>query len=296
MSTPAPAPLALERLQSRPLFEAEPPPELYHYTDLDGVAGILNSRSLYLSKISTLNDTSEITLAVQLFKALASEAVGQIDRDEAALLRLAADRLDHFRRTNICVGSFCEEQDQLNQWRSYGNDGRGIAVGFHTGELAAAAREHAVRLVRCIYEPEEHVQITKDLGALLLNAFRGERTRDAERLQEVVLQFISTFLLIAPVLKDHHFAQEREWRVVSLPRAHDDHRLTAVLTGNIASVKFVMPLCHDGERDSRIISSLVIGPTQDPENIADAVDVLARHHGFRIPDIRFSRIPYRPKR
>ena len=289
-------PLSIDRLETTPLFEADPPRALYHYTDLDGVAGILETRYLWLSKISTLNDTSEISLAVQHFKVLAADADKALPTDEAKLLQAAAEQLDHLRRTNICVGSFCEDDDQLGQWRSYGNDGRGIAMGFASAALVRIAREHQVRLVRCVYRPEQHAQITKDLAGLLLEAYRSRRPTSQEAWHELIASFVSTFLLIAPVIKDSHFGQEREWRLVSLPRPVDDPNLTAVLAGNRASVRFVLPLCEEGARDVDVISSVVIGPTEDPENIADAVDVLARHRGFHIPDIRYSRVPYRPKR
>jgi hypothetical protein len=289
-------PLPFDHLASRPLFEAQPPLELFHYTDLDGVAGILNSRYLWLSKVSTLNDTSEVNLAVHHFKVLARESAASLPTDEAKLLQEAADELEHVRRTNICVGSFCEEEDQLGQWRSYGNDGRGIAIGFNSAALARIASSHHVRLVRCVYRPEQHAQITKDLAGLLLQAYRAERATAKDQWSALIGRFVSTFLLIAPVVKDTHFGLEREWRLVSLPRPADDPNLTAVLTGNQASVRFVLPLCEEGARDVDVISSIVIGPTVDPENIADAVDVLARHQGFRVPTIRYSRVPYRPKR
>ena len=291
-----PLPLDIEGIGSRALFESEAPAELFHYTDLDGIAGILASRSLWLSKVSTLNDTSEVNLAVHHFRALAEDATKRAPNAEGKLLAFAAEQLEHVRRTNICVGSFCEEPDSLSQWRFYGNDGRGIAIGFDSRELARMAQEHDVRLVRCVYDPEEHLEITRDLAGLLLDAYRSTRPDNDREVRELVTRFVSTFLLIAPVIKDHHFGLEREWRLVSMPRAPDDRRITALLTGNVASVKFVMPLTREGESESRIISSLVVGPTLDPENIADAVDVLARHSGFRIPDVRFSRIPYRPNR
>ena len=289
-------PLAVDRLATRPLFEAQPPLELFHYTDLDGIAGILTSRYLWLSKISTLNDTSEINLGVHHFKVFAQEAAPSLATDEGKLLLEAAEQLDHFRRTNICVGSFCEEEDQLGQWRSYGNDGRGIAIGFNSAALARIASAHQVRLVRCVYGPEDHVRITKEMTGVLLEAYRRERATSREAWDDLIRRFISSFLLIAPVIKDSHFGQEREWRLVSLPRPADDPNLTAVFSGNQASVRFVLPLCEEGARDVDVISSIVIGPTVDPENIADAVDVLARHTGFRIPAIRYSRIPYRPRR
>jgi hypothetical protein len=200
------------------------------------------------------------------------------------------------RRTNICVAGFSEDMDQLNQWRSYANDGRGIALGFNSEVLRRAARDHHVRLLRCIYDPDTHARIIKDLVALLIAAYRAAPPPSDDARAQMLEQFNSTFLLTAPVIKDHHFAQEKEWRLVSMPRSVDDPQLTAVLSGNHASVKLVLPLLPEGgEPPSDVISSVTIGPTLDPDNVADAIDVLARHKGFRIGKVRLSRVPYRPR-
>jgi hypothetical protein len=289
------AEIALDQLGSRNLLEEPPPAELFHYTDFDGVSGIFMSRCLWLSKVSTLNDTSEVKLAIDRFKMQASDAARSLDADEARFVEHAAGQLDSMRRTNICVAGFSEDMDQLNQWRSYANDGRGIALGFDSQVLRRAARDHHVRLLRCIYDHEAHERLVKDLVELLIRAYRAAPPQSDEERAQMLEQFTSTFLLTAPVIKDHHFAQEKEWRLVSMPRSADDPQLTAVLSGNHASVKLVLPLFPEGEPPSDVISSVTIGPTLDPDNVADAIDVLARHNGFRIGKVRLSRVPYRPR-
>ena len=290
------SPISLDLLASRPEFEREPPAALYHYTDFDGVAGILATRSLWLSKVSTLNDTSEIHLAVQQFKARAEKATERLPRDEAAFIREAASHLDDARRTTICVASFGEQDDQLEHWRSYANDGRGIALGFHGGALAAAGAACDVRLLRCVYDAATHARIIDDLLQMLLTALREVRPTDDASRKALSEEFRSLFLMTAPVIKDPHFAGEREWRLVSMPRGPDDPRITAVLAGNVASVKFVMPFCAEGQSPATILSSVIIGPTEDPDNVADAVVVLARREEFEVAEVRFSKIPYRPRR
>ena len=294
--TPSARRVSVDALATRPEFEREPPATLFHYTDFDGVAGILATKSLWLSKISTLNDTSEIHLAVQQFRARASQAAERLPRDEADFLRDAAAGLEDARRTNICVASFGEEADQLEHWRSYANDGRGIALGFHGRTLAEAGAAHDVRLLRCVYEPEAHARIVDDLLQMLLTALRAERPSDDAARKALVEDFRAVFLMTAPVIKDRHFSGEREWRLVSMPRTPDDPRITANLAGNVASVQFVMPFVPAARSPATILSSVVIGPTLDPDNVADAVAVLARREGFEIPAPRFSQIPYRPRR
>lgn len=289
-------PLAIEKLPSRKLFEHAPPAELYHYTDLDSLSGIFQTRTLWLSKISTMNDTSEIALAVQHFKRCVEAHTKESGRDEAVFLQHVAAQLEGFRRTNICVASFCEEEDQLNQWRSYGADGRGIALGFPSSRLDKLANDHGLRLVPCVYEPDLHVRIVEDLLAMLLAEYRKRLPADDAERDRLVERFNGTFLMAAPIIKDHHFAQEREWRLVSTPRPISDPRITASLTGRKASVKFVLPLAAEDESHPEIFSSLIIGPTLDPESVADAIEVLADRRGFRLPKVHISDIPYRPKR
>jgi hypothetical protein len=288
--------LALENLPSRSAFEHDPPPELYHYTDLDSLSGIFQTRTLWLSKISTMNDTSEIALAVHHFKRRVDEVVKECEREEAVFLQHVAAQLEGFRRTNICVASFCEEEDQLNQWRSYGADGRGIALGFKSARLQKLASDHGLRLVPCVYEPRMHERIIEDLLTMLREAYRSDTPGDDGARDRLVERFNGMFLMAAPIIKDHHFAQEREWRLVSTPRPITDPRITASLSGKKASVKFVLPLAPDDESHPEIFSSLIIGPTLDPESVADAIEVLADRKGFRLPKVHISDIPYRPKR
>ena len=288
--------ITIDNLRSRPEFERDPPSTLFHYTDFDGVAGILATRSLWLSKISTLNDTSEIHLAVQRFEARAAQAAQRLPADEAEFVREASAHLDDARRTNICVASFGEQDDQLEHWRSYANDGRGIALGFRAESLRQAGGAQDVRLLRCVYEPATHARIIDDLLDLLLTAVREVRPREPSVRRSLIEEFRSVFLMTAPVIKDSHFAGEREWRLVSMPRSVEDPRLTAILSGNLASVRFVMPLWDDAASRGPMLDAIMIGPTLDPDNVADAVGLLARRNGFNVPEVRFSQIPYRPRR
>ena len=287
-------PISFERLASRAAFENEAPEHLYHYTDLEGVEGILLSKSLWMSKFTASNDISEITLAISQFQNFVESRVSALDADEASFLHEAATQLDGFRRTNICLASFCEQPDLLSQWRSYGNDGRGIALGFDTRVLQDLAQRNSLKLWRCVYEPATHVKISNDLLTMLLESFRGSKPKGAEERRELIAQFHSTFLRVAPVIKDHRFAEENEWRLISSPLAFDHPRMIAVFGANHASVKMKLPLAPDEREVSNAISRVVIGPTPlDPQNVADAIAVLSRRNGFRIADIGFSGIPYR---
>jgi len=280
--------ISIDRLASA--FDATPPGHLFHYTDLEGVKGIFTSRTLWLSKFTATNDISEIKLAIEHFQGFAARKARALDSAEGTFLRKAAEQLEGFRRTNICLASFCEQHDLLSQWRSYGNDGRGVALGFNCARLLEVAKANGLRLLRCVYEPAEHERISASLTDMLLEARRAAAPADDANL---VASFNDVFLRVAPVIKDHRFGEEREWRLVSSPVAFDHPGIIAVMKGNQASVKLTVKLTGDSEGMSNMIPRVTIGPTLDPHNVSDAIDVLSQRNGFHISDIGISEIPYR---
>ena len=196
-------------------------------------------------------------------------------------------------RTNICLASFCEQHDLLSQWRSYGNDGRGIALGFNSKRLVELAERNGLRLFRCVYDQAAHERIASDLVNLLLGSFRTSPPDGPHARRALVTRFNAMFLVVAPVIKDHRFVEEREWRLVSNPVPFDDPNMIAVMKGNQASVKLTVKLTGDSEGMSNMIPRVTIGPTLDPHNVSDAIDVLSQRNGFHISDIAISGIPYR---
>src|SRR5258706_13069014 len=201
-----------------------PPDHLFHYTDLEGVKGIFTSRTLWMSKFTASNDISEILLAIRHFQGFVQREASAHTTQEGDFLREAAEQLESFRRTNICLASFCEEHDLLSQWRSYGNDGRGIALGFNSSQLVGLAERNGLRLFRCVYDQADHERIASDLVNLLLASYRAAPPSTPQAGRELITQFNATFLLVAPVIKDHRFAEEREWRLRSKPVAFDPSR------------------------------------------------------------------------
>jgi hypothetical protein len=286
-------PLTIASLASRRLFQRKPPRHLFHYTDLEAVKGIFTSKSLWLSKFTSTNDISEIRLALQHFQAFVEKEARDVADDEAELLRDAARELEAYRRTNICLASFCEENDLLSQWRSYGNDGRGIALGFSSPRLLEIARRYKLDLYRCVYDPKEQERIAADLVAALLKSFRARKPRTAAKRDGLLEQFLALFLHVAPVIKDHRFGEEREWRLVSKSLALDDEAMIPVLKGNQASVKYVVNLTRASKNHSDVISRVTIGPTLDPHNVSDAIELLAARQGFDMRSIEISEIPFR---
>ena len=128
---------------------------------------------------------------------------------------------------------------------------------------------------------------------MLLKSHRAAPPGTDEQGRAMIDEFSAAFLQVAPVIKDHRFAEEREWRLVSDPATFDDPAMIAVMRGNQASVKLTLSLEGASGSAAGLVDRVTIGPTLDPDNVSDAIEVLARRNGFEIAKISISEVPYR---
>lgn len=292
-------PLGLTDLPSHAQFLRQPTEELFHYTSLDGARGIIETKSLHLTKVTYLNDRSELKFAIDLFRSVVQQVIPNMkDPARERILGETASQLSSFERTNICVASFCEDPDLLSQWKSYGRTGRGVALGFAGSVLSRVNNTGWANLFRCVYDRAVQRQIAEELVGILLKSFEivalnaPEEVRD-RAIRDLVGYFNTTFLRVAPVLKDPHFSEEREWRIVSAPRQVTDPKFRAVVSGIRTSEYYVYEFQPNGSGVHDFLSSVVVGPMPDPDHVASPIGVLCRRNDVLLNDIRFSQIPFR---
>jgi hypothetical protein len=124
------------------LLVREPPEQLYHYTDQTGLLGIVQSGELWATKVQYMNDATEFGLAVTLSRErLVEKLKGAENTKHQTTLNIILKRHHNIANINICAVSFCEERDLLSQWRGYTNSGGGVAIGFQSRALVAAAQK-----------------------------------------------------------------------------------------------------------------------------------------------------------
>lgn len=148
-------------------------PELFHYTTLGGLEGILKSQSLWATHYQDLNDSQEMIYAKQVLKKhvvpyLINQIeqmvkTGVLDKKQIDIespvgspANFIADRwIDNLIQASLkgniatpYIFSFCahkkasyeEKNGLLSQWRGYGADG-GYALIFNTERLEALLHE-----------------------------------------------------------------------------------------------------------------------------------------------------------
>ena len=98
---------------------------IYHYSDSSTLIKILESKVLWLSDILKMNDPGEYTAGFEIVKSVFNQEFPKhIDWLER----------NHFlgidKKSLILSCSFSKHKDDLGQWRAYGDDGKGVAIGF----------------------------------------------------------------------------------------------------------------------------------------------------------------------
>lgn len=116
---------------------------VYHYTDAQAFAGIIQNAALWATDFRYLNDSRELRYAWEPFVAklqqLSSEP-GEYSEAYAAQLK-ALELMNSTDLMNfddsMFVACFTELRDAVSQWSRYGANGHGIALGFDTEAIQA---------------------------------------------------------------------------------------------------------------------------------------------------------------
>jgi len=287
------------------------PSVLYHYTDADGLRGIVTSGELWATDAFYLNDASELRYVFQLVV----EELDQIERSDspspdtvsevAKMVRLAADIALETIHDDIpfFVACFCEKKDLLSQWRGYAKSVGGFSIGFKRRELEAVDEQRDFG--RCEFEKvsydvySQRAQLREQLReAIKRYELTGESERDRLSLwQSVMGGYFGEVGFNAVLYKSSGFVEESEWRIVVRARAVElaTRSLVHFRTGPMGLIPYVgIDVCGADSRRP-LIGEIVVGPTPHPELAERSVRMLLASVGFEDDEVTIShsKIPLR---
>ena len=172
---------------------SHPPPTLYHYCSLQTAMSIICGSKLWLGSLHFMNDYLEMNFLAELVREKHRESSGdslpaQVHYGPAAFPGPFA----------IC---FSENGDLLSQWRAYGDDGAGVALGFNFANLFESSDSERVSLYKVIYDQSE----TATLAGQIISRVPVDRSG---------LGFWKAVNRASVVFKNPAFSEECEWRCV----------------------------------------------------------------------------------
>lgn len=277
-----------------------PPALLFHYTSSEGLVGILKSKEMWASNVTSLNDTKEIDHAVDCAKNAIENRIGRggiPDAEKRVLNEMLSYAGSAAKR--YYVASFSEERDLLSQWRAYCPPGGGYALGLPSVQLTAMAQHQAFILAPCIYEHTEQYQIVSEFLESHLTKFRAllSTTDDETALcKQLSWEFGQHLARFGSILKHPAFREEKEWRLISssIQEPHPQLDFRGTLSRIVPYFRFKL-LCEefpDLARIGRTPLTAVAGPTSDHHASAMALQFLLRSTIGRVGH-GASSIPYR---
>jgi Protein of unknown function (DUF2971) len=274
--------------------DKEAPATLYHYTTWKGLLGIIESRSLWATNISFLNDRSEFRGALRLLENRVEEW-----RTRHANLLTLPFRNAHEEvvamltrlSQSVYVTSFSTQPDQLGQWRGYCSDNNAFSIGFDAAKLEKLAVKFGKDLGKiailgeCIYGGQQ--KETK-IDSLIETSESSEYQGGDEFRAVVAMGMIR----LAPLCKDLSFQEEDEWRLVIY-----------LVGGHRSNVKFrdgnglVIPYYEfnvEEDGGQLPITSVKIGPVANADEWEISLKILLAQQGVNAT-VSKSIVPYRPK-
>ena len=267
------------------------PDILYHYTDSDGLIGILTSGKIWTTEIHYLNDKSEIQLAFKYIRnEIESQKKGKDKMRTDEELDIMLEALSVVEEVNMSVASFTENGDQLSQWRGYSEVGNGYSLGFYGQELLKNInRNPNYRLLPCIYDEDIQLQMVEELinTTPVLNV-KSEPDYNSSLLFQTA--FGDAAVSLAAIIKSGGFKEEKEWRLIGPTHLYFDAKFRP---GNYTLIPYWE---YDLEIESTL-ESIVIGPTPEVElserAVAGLIASMFPDNRRLLSRIKHSNIPYR---
>lgn len=293
-----------------------------HYTTADNALRILRGRQVWMRNVRFMNDFQEFRhgfdMMVRFFAPVteANPDVGQRDLFSAlnsvypgiveqtvATFNSWVPQIENNTYVT-CVSDHLPDEDELGRlsmWRGYSYNMPAVALVINPDIFATTTDALGAYSSPVVYQTrEEFFAGLRATSALVLDHADVLKSIGQEKTEGWLFQ---TLLHYAVCQKHRGFAEEREWRILHIPRLHPAGKMTRATETirNRPQVVYKLPLESYPEEGvvgasvPELLHRIVIGPTDEPWQIWEAFVVLLEELG--IPDgekkVIVSDIPFR---
>lgn len=221
--------------------------KLYHYCNLETLITIISNKCLRLSDLSKSNDYMERKWIVNIIE----EALNKSFNDEGIIINLREeywygeginnhisyllDMLNYDVKRSSYITCFSRNGDLLSQWRAYGDDGRGVAIGFNAKLLYKVdSSKNNVYIEDVLYDKEEQIEEIHIAVANALihmkNLFDCDAVRVSNDFNSYFIEEFDAFCevfcdelsILSCYMKNSAFKEEDEVRIFYAPIIYDD--------------------------------------------------------------------------
>lgn len=262
------------------------PPTVYHYTNSDGLFGILKSKQIWATDYRFLNDYMEGEIGLRRAKDLVrSEYFKSSNGPERLLYKEVLEVLRIERADNNFLFSLSSRRDDLNQWRAYANEGEGFTIGFDTKKILELANKQNsdFGFGKVSYSSVEFDKKVRAALRKFEKIIQKQRSNDSLNvlIEEAALFFETVIGTYSVAYKHSSFRSEFEWRVNTFIEIGDPDNEVLIRSNGRRLVPYVeIKLCGEDE-DCLPITSIGIGPGFRDSGVRYAVERLCRQSGIK---------------
>lgn len=268
---------------------------LYHYTDLNGLLGILETNGFWATNYNFLNDKKEFVHGIEICQQIIDEFNIPDLPEEGKVYLEAVRRLLYSNDQDIFIVSFCSKSDLLSQWRGYSGGQQGVSIGLDHKEIYRYSTRRANEyffVQKVIYDKKIQRAIIKDIiKSGLDKVIKYHITDDTFQPQEINMTLKSFIALF----KDDSFHEESEWRrvTVNFKKSTDLLKTEFRVRGNFILPYVEMPLIYQ-QSEERIlpIREIVVAPPSSKTTI-NSLEYMLNQKGYGDVKVKASSIPYR---
>lgn len=282
--------------------------EIYHYTSLEGLHGILTSNSLHFTNIYFLNDRAEMIYTYKVILELISNLEQEINAELYQKIKSRAEYItcpEYYQsesevlfREDFYIASFSIDPDSLALWNNYTKSVNkiGFNIKFPAYKLVLHIeninKDTSVYYSEVCYDVTEQQEMLKK--TILKYNEKWNNTIDDEDRHQIIRDLWKNFIIYSLFFKHPQFAQEKEYRIVIGNISHaEDKKLNFRCQHGLFIPYLQIGFPENKEFQSRILEEIKVSPTCDKSLIKYSIDKLLNNTGYDSLQISYSDIPLR---
>lgn len=297
-------------LRARRLYPSKMPfPEkmkIAHYTNLDGLIGIVRERGFWLSEHRCLNDLVELEsgkkIAISVLKKFGTVDCDSTFRD---ILHSAAAKLSKHQFLPLYICSFSKDLDSLALWRGYAKNGKGVSIVFDydPGNMFFTTLPH-MRAVDVFYKNKDKERICNEIIKIFLDEYNKDiKNNDPPVLDDWlkdkwITDLAEGLLYVCVSFKHEAFSSEKEVRVIAYNEKDfnglEYRTVKERIVPYINSARLYKGHDEYEKGDVQLpISKVIIGPTANQNEMNKSIEKFLKDHNYSEVRVCSSNIPFR---
>lgn len=285
---------------------------LYHYTDAAGLNGIIKDQQLWLTDYRHLNDPHEVIYGMDMASSLLKDIKSNYHSFTGIFCDMVNELLTHRQlqdRLIFFIGSLTRNPDELGQWRAYGDNGRGFALGlapglFHLADKSEFKPHEKALVTPVVYGDTDgrlrHRSSIEKAAQIVQKVVNNNGAIEDKDLLEPFFDRMAKALIASQIIlnslsiKHGAYKNEKEVRLIITGDSQILSPYTSTRTGPggiIPFIKYSIPIQANGN-----VADVFLGPAAEDRARHGVRTLLRSFISDPDPLIKHSTIPYRLSR